>query len=237
MERLRADLVALSVRHPEPDAGLRLLGARRAARVQVRGAGRVGAAVAALLSAAGVGQVDVRDGGCVEPWDVLPAGSAPDQIGERRDAAARRLVRSAATARRSPHAPAEPRGLSLVVLAPRDGLGVYAPEPDTAEPLITTGTRICTPRCWRTPGWWARWWCRGQPAARRAWPSGARSGSPAGPGCWPSGSRAAGRPLRPATRRRWSRRWPGWLRHRPWPSSTVGRHPAWGPGWSSHCRD
>ncbi|QKW52263.1 TOMM precursor leader peptide-binding protein [Streptomyces buecherae] len=140
MDRLRADLAALSVRHPEPDAGLRLLGARRAARVQVRGAGRVGAAVAALLSAAGVGQVDVQDGGCVEPWDVLPAGTVPDQVGERRDAAARRLVRSAAVARRSPRASAEPRGLSLVVLAPRDGLAVYAPEPDTAEPLITTGT-------------------------------------------------------------------------------------------------
>ncbi|MFE6779531.1 TOMM precursor leader peptide-binding protein [Streptomyces sp. NPDC057702] len=140
MERSRADLAALSVLHPEPDAGPRLMGARRAARVQVRGAGRVGAAVAALLSASGVGQVDVWDGGCVEPWDTLPAGLAADQVGERRDAAGRRLVRAASPARRSPRLSAEPRGLSLVVLAPRDGLSGYAPEPADAEPLITTGT-------------------------------------------------------------------------------------------------
>ena len=37
--------------------------ARRRARVEVRGAGRVGAAVASLLAAAGVGRVRVRDSG------------------------------------------------------------------------------------------------------------------------------------------------------------------------------
>ena len=46
-------------------------------RVQVRGAGRVGAAVAATLSAAGVGRVDVVDGGQVEPWDTAPGGLPP----------------------------------------------------------------------------------------------------------------------------------------------------------------
>ncbi|MBB5936821.1 TOMM precursor leader peptide-binding protein [Streptomyces zagrosensis] len=170
-DRLRADQAALSVLHPDPSAGLRLLGARRATRVQVRGAGRVGSSVAALLSAAGVGQVDVMDGGYVEPWDVLPGGLSPEQIGERRDTAARRLVRSAAPARRTSRAAspassargaspapaacgtagpscgvaasaghgasADPCGPDLVVIAPRDGLAAYAPEPDAAEQLMS----------------------------------------------------------------------------------------------------
>ncbi|MEU2209005.1 ThiF family adenylyltransferase, partial [Streptomyces hygroscopicus] len=93
LDRLRPDAGSLSVLHPEPGAAARLLAARRATRVQVRGAGRVGAAVAAVLSASGVGQVDVVDGGCVEPWDVAPGGLSAEQIGERRDVAARRAVR------------------------------------------------------------------------------------------------------------------------------------------------
>ncbi|EFL23388.1 UBA/THIF-type NAD/FAD binding fold protein [Streptomyces himastatinicus ATCC 53653] len=74
LDRLRPDAAGLSVQHPEPGAAARLLAARRATRVQVRGAGRVGETVAAVLSSAGVGQIDVVDGGCVEPWDVAPGG-------------------------------------------------------------------------------------------------------------------------------------------------------------------
>ncbi|MEC4018335.1 ThiF family adenylyltransferase [Streptomyces sp. H27-D2] len=166
-DRLRPDLASLSVVHPEPDGGWARLAARRATRVQVRGAGRVGAAVAALLSAAGVGQVDVLDGGCVEAWDVSPAGVPADRIGERRDAAARRAVRSAAPGRRwsrearavgaaapaglapseaavptgiAPSRAAAPAGLALVVIAPRDGLAAYAPDLASAEPLLAAGT-------------------------------------------------------------------------------------------------
>ncbi|MGW7696042.1 ThiF family adenylyltransferase [Streptomyces asiaticus] len=98
LDRLRPDAGALSVLHPEPGAAARLLAARRAMRVQVRGAGRVGAAVAAALSGSGVGRVDVVDGGCVEPWDVAPGGLSAEHIGERRDLAARRVVRQAAPA-------------------------------------------------------------------------------------------------------------------------------------------
>lgn len=50
LERQRPDLASLSVIHPEPGGGMRRLAARRAMRVQVRGAGRVGAAIAAVLS-------------------------------------------------------------------------------------------------------------------------------------------------------------------------------------------
>ncbi|WP_458088196.1 ThiF family adenylyltransferase [Streptomyces malaysiensis] len=151
LDRLRPDAGALSVLHPEPGAAARLLAARRAMRVQVRGAGRVGAAVAAALSGSGVGRVDVVDGGCVEPWDVAPGGLSAEQIGERRDLAARRVVRQAAPgplprrpARERP--PAEERtssgetGLALVVITPRDGLAAYAPDPEPAQPLLASGT-------------------------------------------------------------------------------------------------
>ncbi|MFD6533049.1 ThiF family adenylyltransferase [Streptomyces sp. NPDC060184] len=142
----RPDAASLSVVHPEPGSAVRRLAARRAMRVQVRGAGRVGAAVAALLSGSGVGRVDVLDGGLTEPWDVAPGGLPSSAVGERRDASARRLVRRSAAGAppRATEADAGPEGggpgLSLVVVAPRDGLAVYAPDPGTAEPWISSGT-------------------------------------------------------------------------------------------------
>ncbi|TLS39720.1 TOMM precursor leader peptide-binding protein [Streptomyces montanus] len=145
LDRLRPDLASLSLVAPEPGDGMRRLAARRSLRVQVRGAGRVGVVLAAALAAAGVGHVDVRDGGCVEPWDVAPGGLSADSIGERREEAARRAVRRAAPDRpprrggQSPSEEADP-GFSLVIIAPRDGLAAHAPEPTAAEPLIASGT-------------------------------------------------------------------------------------------------
>jgi hypothetical protein len=137
LERLRPDLASLSVVHPEPGAGIRRLAARRALRVQVRGAGRVGAAVAALLSAAGLGQVEVTDGGCVEPRDVGPGGLAATSAGER-------LVRDIAPdprpPQRDPGASGPDPGWTLAVIAPRDGLAAYAPDPATADGLLASGT-------------------------------------------------------------------------------------------------
>lgn len=145
LERLRPDLAALTVTTPGPGDALRLLAARREARVQVRGAGRVGAAVASLLAGAGVGEVDVRDVGRVEPWDVAPGGLPAEAVGDRRDEAARRVARRAAPdkpRRRTVRARPEPDGpgFSLVVLAPRDDVAVHAPHPGTAEPLLASGT-------------------------------------------------------------------------------------------------
>ncbi|MET9296232.1 TOMM precursor leader peptide-binding protein [Streptomyces sp. NPDC003077] len=143
--RLRPDLASLSVQHSEPAGALERMGARKAMRARVRGAGRVGSAVAALLSTAGIGNVEVLDGGRVEPWDVLPAGLGPDQVGERRDVAARRLVhRFSPWTRRSRPTPGGPAssgepGTSLVVLTPRDGLAAYAPDPLLTEPLLLSG--------------------------------------------------------------------------------------------------
>ncbi|MGF1344765.1 ThiF family adenylyltransferase [Streptomyces flavovirens] len=146
LDRQRPDAASLSVVHPAPGSGLRRLAARQGMRVQVRGAGRVGATIAAVLSASGVGRVDVLDGGRAEPWDVAPGGLPAAAVGERRDTAARQLVRRSAVGG-APRAPEQDRGavgggpaLSLVVVAPRDGLSVYAPDPDTAASWIASGT-------------------------------------------------------------------------------------------------
>ncbi len=146
LDRLRPDVASLSLVTPEPGEAMRRLAARRSLRVQVRGAGRVGVVLAAALAGAGVGKVDVQDGGCVEPWDVAPGGLPAESIGERRDEAARRAVRRAAPdrpPRRGGTRPATEEGdpgLSLVIIAPRDGLAVHAPDPAAAEPLIDSGT-------------------------------------------------------------------------------------------------
>ncbi len=145
MDRLRPDLAALSLVARGPGEAIDRLAARRALRVQVRGAGRVGAVLAALLSGAGIGEVDVLDGGRVEPWDVAPGGLPAEAVGERRAEAARRAVRRAAPdrgarrGRRTPFEPDEP-GHCLVILAPRDDLGVHAPDPSAAASLIASGT-------------------------------------------------------------------------------------------------
>ncbi|MGY3338681.1 bacteriocin biosynthesis cyclodehydratase domain-containing protein [Streptomyces filamentosus] len=149
LDPLRADLAALSVVCPEPDRALRTLAARRERRVRVRGAGRVGTAVAALLAAAGVGGVEVVDGGRVEPWETAPGGLPAESVGERRVTAARRLVgrwaRGPVAARRAGRrtGPGDGDGgaaASLVVVAPRDGLGVLVPDPVAAEPWMAAGT-------------------------------------------------------------------------------------------------
>jgi bacteriocin biosynthesis cyclodehydratase domain-containing protein len=143
--RLRPDLASLSVCRREPGGAMRALAARRGARVQVRGSGRVGALVASLLSSAGVGTVEALDGGCVEESDVIPGGHPGESVGERRDSAARRLVRGAAPfpPHRSPAGggPAgRVPGLSLVVVCPRDGLDAHAPDPVVAADWIASGT-------------------------------------------------------------------------------------------------
>ncbi|SDN71100.1 bacteriocin biosynthesis cyclodehydratase domain-containing protein [Streptomyces sp. cf386] len=145
LDRLRPDLASLSLTTSEPGGAIDRLAARRSLRVQVRGAGRVGAMVASLLSGAGVGEVDVRDVGRVEPWDVAPGGLPTEAIGDRRDEAARRAARRAAPdrpPRRDPRSTSseDSTGHSLVIIAPRDDVAVHAPSPSAAEPLITSGT-------------------------------------------------------------------------------------------------
>jgi bacteriocin biosynthesis cyclodehydratase domain-containing protein len=146
LDRLRPDLASLSLTTSSPGDAMGKLAARLSQRVQVRGAGRVGAVLASLLAGAGVGGVDVMDGGCVEPWDIAPGGLAPDAVGDRRDESARRAVRRAAPGRSRSRAAgqASPEdgdpGFSLVILTPRDDVAVHAPDPAAAEPLMASGT-------------------------------------------------------------------------------------------------
>lgn len=145
LDRLRPDLASLSLTTSEPGEAMGRLAARRSLHVQVRGAGRVGAMVASLLSGAGVGEVDVRDVGRVELWDVAPGGLPAEAVGDRRDEAARRAARRCApdrpprrSAQSSPGQ--DGAGHSLVIIAPRDDVAVHAPSPSAAEPLIASGT-------------------------------------------------------------------------------------------------
>nr|WP_310727795.1 ThiF family adenylyltransferase [Streptomyces sp. N2A] len=144
-EQLRADLASLSVQHPEPAGALGRMAARRAVRARVKGLGKVGAVVAAQLAAAGIGWVEVFDGGKVAPWDVTPGGLPAERIGEPRKEAVERLVHHASPWSRRQRPTGVPLsesgepGLSLVVLAPRDGLGAYAPDPVLSEPLLSAG--------------------------------------------------------------------------------------------------
>ena len=146
LDRLRPDLASLSLTTSAPGDAIGQLAARRSQRVQVRGAGRVGAVLASLLAGAGVGEVDVLDGGRVEPWDVAPGGLPAESVGDRRDESARRAVRRAAPDRPSRRAPAQASpgagdpGFSLVIIAPRDDVAVHAPDPAAAEPLMASGT-------------------------------------------------------------------------------------------------
>lgn len=146
LDRLGPDLATLSLTTAEPGDAISRLAARRSQRVRVRGAGRVGAVLASLLAGAGVGEVDVLDGGRVEPWDVAPGGLPAEAVGDRRDESARRAVRRAApdrprrrSAARSAPDEGDP-GFSLVIVAPRDDVAVHAPDPVAAEPLMSSGT-------------------------------------------------------------------------------------------------
>ncbi|AXE22871.1 ThiF family adenylyltransferase [Streptomyces globosus] len=141
LERLGPDLGSLSLVHREPGGDLRGVAARRAIRVVVRGSGRVGGVLAAVLAAAGVGRIEVLDGGRVEPADVAPGGLGPGSVGRLRAEAAAALVREAAPGRapRSAGRGGYETGPALVVVAPRDGLQSWAPDPGVAADWIATG--------------------------------------------------------------------------------------------------
>ena len=125
-ERLSADLGSLALLRG--DGALPAAEHRRGARVLVRGAGRVGAPLAALLAAAGTGAVDVVDDAVVRPQDVGVGGLELDDVGRRRtDAAGARLRASSPSVRPV----AEP---DLVVLAP-----ARSEQLDAARDLVPAG--------------------------------------------------------------------------------------------------
>lgn len=87
-DRLLPDLASLSLLDPGPDGGKRALSRRFAANVEIRGGGRVGASVAGLLAAAGIGEVRVRDDRLTRPADLAPAGLRSEALGRPRGSAA-----------------------------------------------------------------------------------------------------------------------------------------------------
>jgi bacteriocin biosynthesis cyclodehydratase domain-containing protein len=94
--RIGTELATASLTYGDSDGGARTLARRRLAFVRVHGAGRIGAAVAGLLAAAGVGQVVCRDGGLAGPQDLSPAGlGLADLDLPRADGAARVIHRIA----------------------------------------------------------------------------------------------------------------------------------------------
>lgn len=130
--RRQPDLLSLSLLHREPGAARRIMAGRDYAAVDVFGAGRVGAAVAMLLEAAGIGQLTISDPGRVRPADLAPGGvRGPAARHASRAAAARALLGDVAagpltagglTAGRHRTGPSE----QIAVLAP--AAGVVPPE-------------------------------------------------------------------------------------------------------------
>lgn len=86
--RLQPDLATLTLLTTDPGAGARSLDNRRDASVLVVGAGRVGALVASLLAAAGIGHVSVRDERLASVRDAVPGGLTPRDDGQTRALAA-----------------------------------------------------------------------------------------------------------------------------------------------------
>ena len=117
--RRQPDLLSLSLLHREPGGANRVMGAREHAGIEILGAGRVGATLAMLLSAAGVGQVELTDAGPVRQADLAPGGVR--SLGSRqvsRAEATASLVSATSTGGRATYAPPGPRPDSTVVLAP-----------------------------------------------------------------------------------------------------------------------
>lgn len=92
--RLAAELRALGVRHGPAAADV--LTARRHLSVVVQGANRSGSLAAALLAAAGIGRVHVREPRAARLWQTVPGGVAPDDEGLPFCAAANDAVMRAA---------------------------------------------------------------------------------------------------------------------------------------------
>lgn len=139
--QLGPDLASLTLVHSGPGAAPAVLSRRADQRIEVRGAGRVGAAVAAVLAAGGAGEVTVVDGGRVLPGDCSPGGVPPQDVGRLRSTAAKEAVQraSARPARAAPRRPSGGPPPDFVVLAPRDGSAAFAGGTYEARLLLRAG--------------------------------------------------------------------------------------------------
>jgi hypothetical protein len=111
-ERCAPEIAALALLHPGESIASQVFDHRRRSRVHIEGGGRVGFALAQVLTSSGVGRVDVVDDGRVEIGEPCPGAAAPEQVG---------LPRGAASAARALHLMPPALGLGaadLVVFAP-----------------------------------------------------------------------------------------------------------------------
>jgi bacteriocin biosynthesis cyclodehydratase domain-containing protein len=132
-ERLSPDLAAASLVSGGADAGLATISRRQAATVSMVGAGRVGAAVAVLLAAAGIGRIAVEDAATATDADRSPGGIGPGDVGAVRAQATLRAVRRVSSSTRTKGLP--PGWPDLVILAPTG-----APDARRLDDLVRTGT-------------------------------------------------------------------------------------------------
>ena len=160
-ERLAPDLASLSLVRGRRAASALL--ARRSARVVVHGGGRVGGPLAALLAAAGVGTVDVRDHAATRACDTAVGGLQATDLGRPRGEAMTGHLRSAGSARPP----------ALVVLTDDDAavtaahllragtphlVAVVSETQGVVGPLVLPGSAACLRclelvRCAVDPGW------------------------------------------------------------------------------------
>jgi bacteriocin biosynthesis cyclodehydratase domain-containing protein len=160
-DRLAPDLASLALVHGRK-AGTAMM-SRRTARVVVHGAGRVGAPLAALLAAAGVGTVDVRDHEPVRAADTGVGGLALTDLGRTRAEAISGRLRSVGSVRHPALVVLTDDGADgTAAVLVRDGTPHLVARVDehvgTVGPLVLPGSSPCL-RCLdlvRTavdPGW------------------------------------------------------------------------------------
>jgi hypothetical protein len=127
------------------DTGRAAMDTRADCHVEVIGAGRVGASIARLLVAAGIGMVSCDDDVVVKPGDVIPGGLRRSAVGRRRDRAVTEILADSQAA---------PRGAASATTSP--DVAVIASDTDTgrvrAAEFVRAGTAHLLVRIEETTG-------------------------------------------------------------------------------------
>ncbi|HEY9473470.1 MAG TPA: ThiF family adenylyltransferase [Mycobacteriales bacterium] len=172
-DRLAPDHSSLALLHPG-DLPSRILRRRRRAAVVVHGAGRIGAPLACLLAASGVGRVVIVDQATSRLGDCAPAGLSPaDQHRRRAEAAAEAMHRCAPEVDTTPLPPSRYPDLVVLTETPPRGSDLLAAmhaanvshllvgireTTSVVGPLVQPGHSSCLRcadlhRCDRDPAW------------------------------------------------------------------------------------